>query len=106
MRNVLKPLAKSVLMPLGLTTAASATDAVIRKKVFESGMTILIILNEEMDDILKIINYLEVSSLLIKSVSETIRFEEKEQKSESLGILLGKLGASLLVNIITGKEDS
>ena len=106
MRNVLKPLAKSVLMPLGLTTAASATDAVIRKKVFESGMTILIILNEEMDDILKIINYLEVSSLLIKSVSETIRFEEKEQKSKSLGILLGTLGASLLVNIITGKEDS
>ena len=59
MRSVLKPLAKSVLIPLGLTTAASATDAVIRKNVFESGMKILIISNEEMGDIMKIINYLE-----------------------------------------------
>ena len=58
-RSVLKPLAKSVLIPLGLTTAASATNAVIRKNVFESGMKILIISNEEMGDIMKIISYLE-----------------------------------------------
>ena len=57
--NVLKPLAKSVLIPLGLTAAASATDAGIHKKIFESGMTTLIISNEEMNDIMKIVKSLE-----------------------------------------------
>ena len=57
--NVLKPLAKSVLIPLGLTAAASATDAGIHKKMFESGMTTLIISNEEMNDIMKIVKSLE-----------------------------------------------
>ena len=47
-RNVLKPLAKSVFMPLGLTVATSATDAAIHKKMFGSGSTTLIISNEEM----------------------------------------------------------
>ena len=47
--NVLKPLAKSVLIPLGLTAAASATDAAIQKKIFESGIATLIILNEEIN---------------------------------------------------------
>ena len=59
MKNLLKPLAKSVLIPLGLTVAASATDAVIHKKMFGSGMTTLIILNEEMNDIMKIVKSLE-----------------------------------------------
>ena len=49
-KNVLKPLSKSVLIPLGLITAASATDAAIQKKVFGSSITILIISNEEMND--------------------------------------------------------
>ena len=53
--NVLKPLAKSVLIPLRLTAAASATDAAIQKKIHGSGTTKLIILNEEMGDIMKII---------------------------------------------------
>ena len=44
---VLKPLAKSVLIPLGLTAAASATDAAIHKKMFGSGVTMLIISNEK-----------------------------------------------------------
>ena len=43
--NLLKPLAKSVLVPLGLTAAASATDVAIHKKMFWSGMTTLIISN-------------------------------------------------------------
>ena len=51
MKNVLKPLAKSVLIPLGLPTAASATDAVIHKKMIGSGTTTLIISNEEMNEI-------------------------------------------------------
>ena len=54
--NVLKPLAKSLLIPLGLTTAASATDAAIHKKMFGSGVTTLIISNKKMNDIMKVIN--------------------------------------------------
>ena len=75
MKDVLKPLAKNVLIPLGLTTAASATDAAIHKKMFGSGFTTLIISNEEMNDIMKIVKSLEESRLLIKGVIETIRNE-------------------------------
>ena len=53
--NVLKPLAKSVLIPFGLTPAASATDAAVHRKMFVSGTTTLIIPNEEMNDIMKIV---------------------------------------------------
>ena len=63
--NVRKPLAKSVLIPLGLTTVASATDAAIHKKMFGSGFTTLISSNEEMKDIMKIVKSLEESRLLI-----------------------------------------
>ena len=102
-RNVLKTLAKSVLIPLGLTAAASATDAVIHKKVFGSGNTTLLISNKEMTDIMKIIRSLEESGLLIKSFSEIIKNEAKEQKRWFLSMLLGILGASLLGNLLAGK---
>ena len=102
-RNVLKPLTKSVLIPSGLTSAASATDAAIHKEMFGSGFTILIIFNEEMEDIMKIFKAPEDSGLLIKSVSETIKSEGKVQKGGFLGILLGTLGANLLGNLLTGK---
>ena len=95
-RNVLKPIAKSVLIPLGLTAATSATDAVIHKKRFGSGTTTFIISNEEMNDIMKIIKYFEESGLLIKGVSETIKNEAKKQKGVFIGMLLGTLGAILL----------
>ena len=109
--NVLKPLAKTVLIPLGLTVAASVIDAAIHKKMFGSGMrpldlalrTTLIISNEEMNDIMKIIKSLEESGLLIKGVSETVKNEAKEQKGGFLGMLLGTLGASLFGNLLTGK---
>ena len=79
MKSVLKPLPKSVLIPLGLTSAASATTgAVIQKKSFGSGMTTLIILYEEINDIMKITKSLEDTDLLIKVVSETIEKEAKE----------------------------
>ena len=51
----LKPLVKTVLIPSGLTAAASATDAAVHKKMFGSGNTTLIISNEEINDIMKII---------------------------------------------------
>ena len=104
MKNVLKPLAKSVLVPLGLTAAASATDSAIQKNIFGSGMTTLIISNEKMNDIMKIVKSLEKSGLLIKGVSETIKNEAREQKGGFRGMLLGTLGASLFGNLLTGNE--
>ena len=74
---LLKPLAKNVLIPLRLRTAASATDVAIHKKMFGSGSTKFIISNEEMNDIIKIIKSLEESGFLIKGVSETINNEAK-----------------------------
>ena len=63
----------------------------------------LIISNEEINDIMKIIKSLEKSGLLIKGVTKTLKNEAKEQKGEFLGMLLGTLGASLLGNLLTGK---
>ena len=83
--NVLKPLAKSVLIPLGLTAAASAA---VHKKMFVSGFTTLIISNEE-------------SRLLIKGESETIKNEAKKQKGGFRGMLLETLCANLLGNLLT-----
>ena len=71
------PLAKSVLIPLGVR--AAATDAAIHKKFFGSGVTTLIISNEEINDIMKIIKSLEESGLLIKDVSKTIKNKSEEQ---------------------------
>ena len=76
--NVLKPLAKIVLISLEFTAAAAATGAAIYKKGFGSGMTPLIISNEEMNDIIKIIKSLEKYGLLLKGISETSKIEAKE----------------------------
>ena len=102
-KNVIKPLAKSVLIPLGLTAAASAADAGIHEKILGSGNTTLIISNEEMNDIIKIVQALEDSNILLKGVTKTIENETKEQKGGFLSMLLGTLGASLLGNLLTGK---
>ena len=103
MKSVIKPLAKSVLIPLGLTAAASAADAGIHKKILGSGHnnTTLIISNDEMDDILKIVKSLENSGLLLKGVSETFQHEAKEQRGGFLSMLLGTLGASLFGDILS-----
>ena len=99
--NIVKPLAESVLIPLGLKASASATGAAIHKKMY---ITTLIISNEEMNDIMKIFESREESGLLIKSVSETIRNEGKEQKGGFLSMFLGILGASLIGILVTGKN--
>ena len=65
--------------------------------------TVLKISNDEMEDIIKIVKYLEDSDLLLKGVSETIQNEAKEQKEGFLSMLLGTLRASLLGNILEGK---
>ena len=92
-KNVIKPLAKSVLISLGLTAAASAADAGIQNKIYGSGTTTLVISNEEMNDIMKTVQALEDSNILLKGVSETIKNEAKEQKGGFLSMLLGTLGA-------------
>ena len=68
-KNVIKPLAKRVLFPLGLTAAASTVDAGIHKNILGSGTTTLIISNDEMESIIEIIKSLEDSGLLLKGVS-------------------------------------
>ena len=68
-RNILKLLAKNVLIPLQLIAAASAADATIQKKMFGSGVTALIISNVKMNDVMKIVKCLEESGLVMKGVS-------------------------------------
>ena len=103
MKSVIKPLTKSVLIPLGLTAAGSAADAGIHEKILGSGHnnTTLIISNDEIDDILKIVKSLENSGVLLKSISEKIQHEAKEQRGGFLSMLLGTLGASLLGDVFS-----
>ena len=101
--KVAAPSAKNVLAPLGITATASAIDAGIQKKIHGSGTTTLIISDEEMNDIIKIVQALEDSNTLLKGLTNTIRNETKEQKGRFLSMLLGTLGASLLGNLLAGK---
>ena len=103
-KNVIKPLAESVLIPLGLTAAALAADAGIHKKILGSvNMTTLIVSNDEIEDIIEIVKSLENSDLLLKGVTETVRNEVKEQKGGFLSMSLDTLGASSLGNLLTGR---
>ena len=105
MKSVLKPLAKSILIPLELTAATSGADGGILKKILGWGMgpsnlaqqTTLLISNEEMGVIIKIVESLEESGLLMKGVREIIKTKSKEQKGGTLS------GASLLGNLLTVK---
>ena len=84
-KNVIKPLVKSVLIPLGLTAAASAADAGIHKKILGSGnMTTLIISNDEMGDIIKIVKSLEDSGLLINGLLKQFKMKKKKKKEDFL----------------------
>ena len=94
-------LAKNVLAPLGLTAIMSAIDGSMQKKIHGSGVK-LIIEQEDMNGIMKIIEALENSGMLLKGVSKTIENETKEQEGGFLSMLLGTLGAILLVNLLTG----
>ena len=67
-------------------------------------MTTLIISNDEISDIIKIVKSLEDSCLLLKGITETVQNEIKEQKEGFLSMLLGTLGASLLGNLLTVRE--
>ena len=119
-KNVITPLAKSVLIPLGLT-AAAGSDAGIHKKILGSGNTTLIISNKDTKDHIKTVKSLEDSGLLLKGITESFKIvksledsglllkgiiesfenEVKEQKGGFLSVLLRILGASLLGNLLT-----
>ena len=79
MKNVLKPLAKSVLIPLKSTGATSVVDAEIRKKINGSGKTNPVISNEEIEHIMKIVKSFEDSGLLIKDATKAFENETIEQ---------------------------
>ena len=100
---MIKPLSKRVLILLELTGAASAADAGIHKKILGSGNTTLIISNNEIEDIIKIVKFLEDSGLLLKGVTGTVQNEVTQQKGGFLSMLLGTLGTSLLENLLTGR---
>ena len=87
MKSVITPLAKTVLIPLGLTAATSAADAGIHKKILGSrnNNTTLIISNKDMDDLIKIVKSLEDSGLLLKGITESVQNEIKEQKGGFMG---------------------
>ena len=96
-KNALKPLAKKVLIPLGLTSAVSAADVGIHEKILGSGhnnTTTLIISNYKMEDIIKIFKSLEDSRLLLKGDSEIVQNEAREQKGGFHSMLIGTLGTS------------
>ena len=99
------PLLKSVIKPLGmlgLTAAASATDAAINKKILGSANhTTLIISNDDMQDLLKIVKSLGDSGILLDGITETVKNDVKEQKGGFLSMFLGTLGACLLGDLLT-----
>ena len=98
--KVALPLAKNILATLGLTFAMSAIDGSIHKKIHGSGIK-LIIEEEDMNDIMRIIEVLENSGILLKGVSKTIENETKDQRGGLLSMLLGTLGAILLGKLLT-----
>ena len=108
MKNVLGQLAKSMLITIRLTRPLSALDTGVHNNILGSGTsgpsgsgtTTLIISNKEMEEIMKIDKSSKDSSLLIKGVSQTI---DKKQRDGLLGMLLGKLVAYLLENVIADK---
>ena len=112
MKNVIKPLAKSILIPLGLTAAASVADAGIHKKISGSGNnnnnnnnTILIISNDEMKKLIEIVEFLEDFSLLPEGVSKTVQNEAKEQRGGVLSMLLGTVGPKFTRKYFSWKRN-
>ena len=91
------------MIPLGLTAAGSATDAAIQRKNFGSGTTTLIIWNKEREDIMKIVKSLRESGILVKSFSQIIKNEGKEQKSGFLGMSLGTSADVVLGSVLVDK---
>ena len=102
-KNIIKPLAKSLPVPLRLTAAAPPPDASFLQIILVSRTRPLTISNKEKEDIKKIIRYFEEFDLLIHYVSKRIKNETSEEKGGFLGTLLCRLDTSLLVTMLTRK---
>ena len=99
------PLLKSVIKPLvllGLTAASSAIDAGVQKKIYGSGATTLVISNEEINDIAKIVLGLEDSGILLKVVTKTIKNETKRRFPI---YVTGHIRSCLLGDLLTKKSS-
>ena len=103
--KVAAPLAKNILVPLGITAAASAIDAGIQTKKITSfwDKNKQIISDNEMNDFLKIAQALENSNISLKGIIKTVENETKERKGGFLSMLLGTLASTLLGNMLAGK---
>ena len=75
-----------------------------KKKIHGSGTITLIISNEEMSDVMKIVQALEYCNIVLKGVTKIIENDRKEQKGRFLIMLLGTLGASFLGNLLERKR--
>ena len=101
--KVVVPFAKNILAPIGITAAASAINVEIREKIQGSGTATLVISIREMNDIMKIVQALEGSKILLKGITKTVENQTKEQNGGFLGMLLCTLRASFLGTMLTGK---
>ena len=79
--KVAVPFAKYILAPLGITAAVSAIDARIQKKIHGSGTTTLIIWNEKLNDIMKIVEALEDFNILLKELLK-LKMKQKNKKED------------------------
>ena len=98
-----KPLAKIVLVLLVLNTVDSAKDKAIHEEILGSGTATVILPNEDLNDIIKIVKSIEESGLPIKGISKTVENKVKEQKRGFLDMLAAKLASHLLGNMASGK---
>ena len=102
-KSVLIPIAKNVLLPFASSVKMSAGDAATPKKIYVLSTTALIILDEEINDIMKIVKSLKESNLLIKGVSKTINNDNKEQKKISFNAIRN-ISCQYVRKCITGRE--
>ena len=77
------PLAKNVLAPSRITAAASTIDAGIQKKTHGSGTTTLIISNEELKDVMKIVQALKNYNILLKGITKAVKMKQKNKEEDS-----------------------
>ena len=79
-------------------------DTGIQKKIHGLETTTLLISNEEINDIMKIVQPLEGTNILLKRVTKAIKNETEEQKGGFLSMSFGIVGASLFGNLLSGKR--
>ena len=101
--KIATPLVTKALPILGLSAASSAIDAGIQKKILGSGTTTLIISNNELNDIIRIVQALEDHDILLKGITRTVKNETKQQKGGFLGMLMGTLHLCLVMPCLACK---